>query len=90
MQRPSAAAPAKKFVLRPFKQAPVLDAAQAVEMWQHLRQAIVKIQERSIQHLSFEELYRFVRSPICLLSWMRGCPLSQPLASGRRQRACRV
>ena len=57
MQRPSSNT--KKFVLRPNKQ-PAIDMGRAVEMWTHLRQAIIKIQGRCSQNLSFEELYRFV------------------------------
>ena len=48
----------KKFVLKPYKPALILDQAKAVELWLKLQNAIGRIHSQEASQLSFEELYR--------------------------------
>lgn len=48
----------RKFVLKPYKPALVLDQPQAVELWLKLQNAIGRIYSQEASQLSFEELYR--------------------------------
>jgi hypothetical protein len=52
----------KKFVLKPYKTAVVVDQHQAVEMWLKLQQAIGRIYSQEASQLSFEELYRCAKT----------------------------
>ncbi|GMH64531.1 hypothetical protein TrST_g105 [Triparma strigata] len=48
----------KKFVIKPYRSAPQVDRASALETWSNLRRAIEEIYNQDASLLSFEELYR--------------------------------